>query len=125
MMVQNYTKFFTIQGQFDFEGQGHQLSNTSEIFRCSLNSLNVKTKFQIGQFKSLKQIFCKFEGQFDLEGQDLQIIEFEGKIHNGSKVVAFTRNYTKFLSFKPNLTLKVKVTSFQTHPRYLDAHSTV
>ena len=30
---------------------------------------SVKAKFQIGQFKSLKQIFCKFEGQFDLEGQ--------------------------------------------------------
>ena len=28
-----------------------------------------ETKFQLGQFKSLKQIFCKFEGQFDLEGQ--------------------------------------------------------
>ena len=34
-----------------------------------MNSLNVKAKFQIGQFKSLKQIFCKFEGQFDIEGQ--------------------------------------------------------
>ena len=32
-----------------------------------MNSLSVKAKFQIGQFKSLKQIFCKFEGQFDLE----------------------------------------------------------
>ena len=34
-----------------------------------MNILSVKAKFQIGQFKSLKQIFCKFEGQFDLEGQ--------------------------------------------------------
>ena len=34
-----------------------------------MNSLSVKAKFQIGKFKSLKQIFCKFEGQFDIEGQ--------------------------------------------------------
>ena len=34
-----------------------------------MNSLSVKAKFQLGQFKRLKQIFCKFEGQFDLEGQ--------------------------------------------------------
>ena len=34
-----------------------------------MNSLSVKAKFQIGQFKSLKQTFCKFKGQFDLEGQ--------------------------------------------------------
>ena len=34
-----------------------------------MNSLNVKAKFPIGQFKSLKQIFCKFVGQSDLEGQ--------------------------------------------------------
>ena len=34
-----------------------------------MNSLSVKAEFQIGQFKSLKQIFCKFEGHFDLEGQ--------------------------------------------------------
>ena len=33
------------------------------------DSLSVKAKFQIGQFKSLKHIFCKFESQFDLEGQ--------------------------------------------------------
>ena len=30
---------------------------------------NVKAKFQIGQLKSLKQIFSKFVGQFDLDGQ--------------------------------------------------------
>ena len=35
-----------------------------------MKSLSVKTKFQIGQFKSLKQIFYMFEGQFELEGQD-------------------------------------------------------
>ena len=35
-----------------------------------MNSLSVKAKFQIGKFKCLKQIFCKFEGQFDIEGQD-------------------------------------------------------
>ena len=49
-------------------------------------------------------------------------LKFEAKIPNGSKVVAFTRNYTKFLSLKANLTLKVKVkvTSFQTCLGYLD-----
>ena len=40
---------------------------------------HVKAKFQMGQYKSLKQIFCKFEGQFDLEGQiDL---EGQGQVH--------------------------------------------
>ena len=34
-----------------------------------MNSLSAKAKFQMGQIKSLKQIFCKFVGQFDLEGQ--------------------------------------------------------
>ena len=34
-----------------------------------MNSLSVKAKFQMGQIKSLKQIFCKFEGQLDIEGQ--------------------------------------------------------
>ena len=48
--------------------------------------------------------------------------KFEAKIPNGSKAVASTRNYTKFLSLKANLTVKVKVkvTSFQTCLRYLD-----
>ena len=48
--------------------------------------------------------------------------KFEAKIPYGSKVIAFTRNYTKFLRFKANLTLKVKVKviSFETHLRYLD-----
>ena len=36
-------------------------------------------------------------------------LKFEAKIPNGSKVVAFTRNYTKILSLKANLTLKVKI----------------
>ena len=45
----------------------------------------------------------------------------KAKIPNGLKAVAFTRNYTIFLSLKSNLTLKVKVkvTSFQTCLRYL------
>ena len=49
-------------------------------------------------------------------------LKFEAKIPNGSKAVAFTRNYIKFLSLKANLTLKVKVkvTSFQTCLRCLD-----
>ena len=41
-----------------------------------MNNLSVKAKFKIGQFKSLKQIFCKFEGQFDIEGQG------QGQGHN-------------------------------------------
>ena len=49
-------------------------------------------------------------------------LKFEAKIPNGSKVVAFTMNYTKFLNVKANLTLKVKVkvTSYLTRLRYLD-----
>ena len=35
-----------------------------------MNSLSVKAKFQIGQFKSVKEIYCKFKAQSDLEGQD-------------------------------------------------------
>ena len=52
-------KSFEFKGQFDLEGQGqgHRFSNTSEILRWSINSLSVKAKFQMGQFKSLKQIF--------------------------------------------------------------------
>ena len=34
-----------------------------------MNSLCVKEKLQHGQFKSSKLIFCKFKGQFELEGQ--------------------------------------------------------
>ena len=97
----------------------------------------IKAKFQIAKFKSLKQIFCRFEGQYDLEchGQSHKFLNYfktfrliniqlksEGKIHYGSKVVALTRKCTKFLSFTANLTLKVKVnvTSFQTYLNYLD-----
>ena len=75
-----------------------------------MKSFSVKAKFQIGQFQSLKQIFCKFEGQFDTEGQVFEIVQdlkmintqlkFEGKIHYGSKVVALARNYTEFQSNK-------------------------
>ena len=39
-------------------------------------------------------------------------LKSEAKIPNGSKVVAFTRNYTKFLRLKANFTSKVKVTRF-------------
>ena len=34
-----------------------------------MNSLSTKAKFEMGQFKSLKQVFSKFVCQFDLEGQ--------------------------------------------------------
>ena len=40
-----------------------------------MNSLSVKAKSQIGQFKSLKQIFCKFERQFDLETQGHKLLK--------------------------------------------------
>ena len=33
-------------------------------------SLSVKAKFQIDKCKSLKHVFYKFGGPFDLEGQD-------------------------------------------------------
>ena len=41
-----------------------------------MNHLSVKAKFQIGQFKSLKQIFCKFEGKFDLKVK-VKVTRFE------------------------------------------------
>ena len=44
-------KMFKFQFDLECQGQGHQFSNTSEIFSWSLNSLSVKAKFQIGQFK--------------------------------------------------------------------------
>ena len=37
-------------------------------------------------------------------------LNFEAKNPNSSNVVAFRKNHTKFLSFKANLTLKIKVT---------------
>ena len=64
-----------------------------------MNSLSVKAKFQIGQFRSLKQIFYKFEGQFDLErlrsrstlsklDWDITMLDkeskLEGKVKSGS-----------------------------------------
>ena len=64
-----------------------------------MNSLSVTAKFQIGQFRSLKQIFYKFEGQFDLERSrsrstlskldwDITMLDkeskLEGKIKSGS-----------------------------------------
>ena len=60
-----------------------------------MNSLRVMAKFQIGQFKSLKQIFCMFEGQFDLEGQDQghkffkYCMTFRRSIHSSSLKVKF------------------------------------
>ena len=41
-----------------------------------MNSLSVKAKLQIGQLKSLKQIFCKFVGQFDIESQGHKFLIF-------------------------------------------------
>ena len=71
-----------------------------------MNSLNEKAKFQIGQFKRLKLIFCKFvDLEYQGQGQqffelvrDLYVIiisfEFEFQIQKDSKVIAFTRNHT-------------------------------
>ena len=70
-----------------------------------MNSFCVKAKLQNGQFKSFKLIFCKFKGEFELEGQgqghqflkylDLQMInkhvKFEAKIPNGSNRI--TQNF--------------------------------
>ena len=74
-------KFFKFKGQFDLDGQGqgHQFSNMSEIFRFLTNSSSVNAKFQMGQFKSSKQPLSKFVFQFDLEGQ--------GQHHNFFRIV--------------------------------------
>ena len=45
-------------------------------------------------------------------------LKLKAKIPNGSKVVAFTRNYTKFSSFRANMTLKVKVTSLSVKAKF-------
>ena len=93
-----------------------------------MNSLSVKAKFQMGQFKNLKQIFCKFVGQSDFKAK-VKVTSFQNSPRPSddqvqminsysSKVVAFTMNHTKFLGFKENLTLKVKVTSFPNHTRH-------
>ena len=99
-----------------------------------MSSLSVKVKFQIGQFKSLEQIFCKFEVNFDLECRGHKFLEqsktFRLSIHTLSLKVKFlmvqkllySQGITQnCLSLKANLTLKVmvKVTSFQTCQRPL------
>ena len=61
-----------------------------------MNSLNVKAKLQMGQFKRLKQIFCKFAGQSDLEGQGQGHKFLDSPRPLGSKDAAFTRNQTQF-----------------------------
>ena len=86
-----------------------------------MKSLCVNAKLQNGQFKSSKLTFCKFNGQFEREGKgqghqflkklgELKMInthlKFQSKIPNGLKVVAFTRNYTKFYSFQGQIDLE-------------------
>ena len=61
--------------KFDLECQGQ--GNLSKTFRSSINSLCEKAKLQNGQFKSSKLIFCKFKGQFDLEGKG-QLLNSKG-----------------------------------------------
>ena len=60
-----------------------------------------------------------FEGEIPMGQYPSQLLKFEAKIPERFKRCC-TRNYTKFLSLKANLTLKVKVTTFQTRRRYLD-----
>ena len=76
----------------------------------------VNLKVQNEYFANLK------EANLSLKVKINTHLRFEAKIPSGSKVVAFTRNYTFFLSLKADYTLKakVKVTSFQTCLRYLD-----
>ena len=45
---------FKFQGQFDLESQGHQFSNPSETFRCSINSSSWKVKFEAVQCFTVK-----------------------------------------------------------------------
>ena len=40
------------------------------------NSLSVNAKFLKRQFKSLKQIFYKFEGQFERQGQGHKFLKY-------------------------------------------------
>ena len=73
-----------------------------------MNSLSVKAKFQI----SLKQTFCKFEGQFQLEaqGQGHKLLKVKFLRFKLLNLQGITQIY---LSFKAKFILKVKVTSFQ------------
>ena len=91
----NHTKF---QGQFYLvgHGQGHQFSNPSETFRCLINNLSRKVKFESVECLIL---FWKFEGQLDLEDQ--------GQGHQFSKSYETFRLSINSLSFKIKF-LKVK-----------------
>ena len=66
----------------------------AQTFKLFMTNLTLKVKITVTSFKHTH-------------------LNFEAKIRYDSKVVAFTRNYTKSLSFKANLTSKVKITSFQ------------
>ena len=60
--TRNYTKFLSLKANFTSKVKVTRFSNTTEIFRRSINSSSVKAKFQMCQYKSLKQIFSKFVG---------------------------------------------------------------
>ena len=49
---QGITQTFKFCDKFDLKGkgQGHQFSNPSETFRCSINSSRLKVKFLIDKF---------------------------------------------------------------------------
>ena len=65
--------------------------------------ISLKVKVKVKSFKIVQNLYM-------INTQ----LKFEGKIPTAQNVVAFTRNYTKFFSFKANLTLKVevKITNF-------------
>ena len=66
--TRNYIKFLGLKAKLTLKVKSRHFSNTSEIFRRSMNSLSVKANSKYVNLK-VKQIFCKFEGQFDIEDQ--------------------------------------------------------
>ena len=80
-----------------------------------MNSLSEKEKLEIGQLKSIKQIFSKFESQFDLEGQgqgqkflkspkpldDQYTAQLKGKIPRVEKLL-HSQGISQNLSLKAN-----------------------
>ena len=55
-------KYLSFCNKFDLEGHGHQFKIRSKPYKGKISKVPIQ-KF--------KQIFCKFEGKFALEGQGL------------------------------------------------------